>query len=252
MSFIHFDNASIEIPIFNSSNRSLRNNVLSKATGGQIEVRGSGVLSVRALDCATLRLERGTRLGLVGHNGAGKSTMLRAMAGIYEPTSGTITVSGDIAPLFDIGLGMDPDGTGWENIVLRGLYLGFSLSEIRARMDEIGQVTELGEFLDMPLRTYSTGMVTRLGFAVSTAVEPEILLIDEGIGAGDAAFIERATQRLNNFIARAGVLVVASHSEALLREWCTTGLWLEHGRPVMHGELGEVLEAYRSSQRHSA
>ena len=249
MASIRFDRVSIDIPIFNASNRSLKNNIISAATGGQIQARGSARLSVRAVDNLSIELGHGTRVGLVGHNGAGKSTLLRVIAGIYEPTSGRVTVDGEVAPLFDLGFGMDQDSNGWENIVLRGLFLGFTKKEIRRRMDDIARVSGLGEFLDMPLRTYSAGMATRLAFAVSTSIQPDILLIDEGIGAGDAAFLVQARERMQSFIGDAGLLVMASHSNDLLRQWCTTALWMEHGRLRRQGSVDEVLKAYGESIR---
>jgi ABC-2 type transport system ATP-binding protein/lipopolysaccharide transport system ATP-binding protein len=152
--------------------------------------------------------------------------------------------------MFDIGFGMDPDASGWENIILRGMLLGYSRKEIEKRSEEIGQSSGLGEFLKMPLRTYSAGMGTRLAFAVSTSITPDILLIDEGIGAGDAAFLQQAKERLRNFIGEAGLLVMASHSEELLRQWCTTGLWMEHGRQRAIGPIEEILAAY--NEAHAA
>ncbi|MFD2237499.1 ABC transporter ATP-binding protein [Aureimonas populi] len=248
MAAIIFDKVSVDIPIFDAGSRSLKNNVLAAATGGQIRPReGGGKVSVRAIDELSLELRHGARLGLVGHNGAGKSTIMRVMAGIYEPTGGTVRVEGDVAAMFDIGFGMDPEATGWENIILRGMLIGYTRPEIEARSEEIGLATGLGEFLNMPLRTYSSGMATRLAFAVSTSIKPDILLIDEGIGAGDAAFLEQAKQRLESFIGDAGLLVMASHSNDLLRQWCTTGLWMEHGRLRHLGPIEETLEAYGRS-----
>lgn len=249
MASIQLDAVSVDIPIFNISDRSLKNNIISAATGGQIRPRAgaTGRAIVRAIDALTLNLEHGERLGLLGHNGAGKSTLLRVLAGIYEPTSGRLKINGSVASMFDIGFGFDPDATGWDNIVLRGMLLGYSRREIDRLSSEIGEASGLGEFLDMPLRTYSTGMSTRLAFAVSTSITPEILLIDEGIGAGDAAFHAHAKERLKTFIGEAGLLVMASHSNGLLRQWCSTGLWMEHGRVRMHGPIEDVIGAYEAS-----
>jgi ABC-2 type transport system ATP-binding protein len=247
MTSIELRNVSVDIPIFNAGSRSLKNNIISMATGGQIQARDGAKLSIRAIEDLSLTLEQGSRLALIGHNGAGKSTLLRVMAGIYEPTRGTVRVSGNVAPLFDIGFGMDPDATGWDNIVLRGLLLGLSMKEVRSRQEEIGEASELGEFLDMPLRTYSAGMSTRLAFAVSTSIKADILLIDEGIGAGDAAFVQKAKQRLGSFIQDAGILVLASHADDILREWCDVGLWMEHGRLRGYGPLSDVLDAYKQA-----
>ncbi len=247
MASIKFETVSVDIPVFNASNRSLKNNVISAATGGQIRPRNSGRISVRAIDALSLDLQHGARVGLIGHNGAGKSTLLRVIAGIYAPTAGRVTVDGDVAPMFDLGFGMDPDATGWDNIVLRGRLLGYSKSEINAKTKDIALVSDLGEFLDMPLRTYSAGMATRLAFAVSTSIRPDILLIDEGIGAGDAAFLVQARERMKRFIGEAGLLVLASHADEMLRQWCDTGIWMEHGRMRMQGDIEDVLAAYHES-----
>lgn len=247
MTSILLDRVGIDLPILNAGSRSLKNNLLSVATGGQIELRGGSKVVVRALEDVTLSFEKGTRVALIGHNGAGKSTLLRVMAGIYEPSAGDVAVGGRVASIFDIGFGMDPDSSGWDNIILRGVMLGLSLEEIRKRQVEIGASSELGEFLDMPLRTYSAGMTTRLAFAVTTSIRADILLIDEGIGAGDAAFFQKAKRRLAAFIEEAGILVLASHSEDLVREWCDTAVWLEHGRLREQGPIEAVLASYRTS-----
>lgn len=251
MASISLQNVVVDIPIYQPANRSLKNNLLASVTGGQIRPQaGSNSVVIRAIDDMTLDIQHGARVGLIGHNGAGKSTILRVMAGIYEPTGGDVRVEGEVASMFDIGFGMDPEATGWENIILRGMYLGYSRRDIIAASPEIGALTGLGEFLDMPLRTYSAGMSTRLAFAVSTSIRPDVLLVDEGIGAGDAAFLAQAKERMRNFIGSAGILVLASHSNDLIREWCTEGLWLEHGRVRMRGAVDEVLAAYTESVGH--
>ncbi len=204
-------------------------------------------MTIQALTDVSFSLKEGDRVALIGHNGAGKTTLLRVLAGIYYPVSGTIVASGRIAPLFDVSLGMSPDSTGWENIRIRALYLGMSDAELARKIDEIAEFTELGPFLDMPLRTYSLGMQTRLAFAVSTAIEPEILLLDEGIGAGDAAFIEKANKRLDQFVDRAGIMVLASHSEALIERLCNKGIVMEHGRVRFIGSKDEAIAFYRQT-----
>jgi ABC-2 type transport system ATP-binding protein len=181
----------------------------------------------------------------VGHNGAGKSTLLRLLAGIYEPTRGTAEVRGRVAPVFDLGVGMDPEISGLENIIVRGLFLGMTRKQMEERIDDIADFTELGDFLRMPLRTYSTGMRIRLALGVVTSIDPEILILDEGIGAVDAAFLEKSKKRLSELVDRAGLLVFASHSDEFLRELCDTAIWMEHGRIRQHGPLGEVLAAYK-------
>lgn len=236
--------ASVDFPIYDLFARSLKNRVISVGTGGRFAADERHRMCVRALDAISLRLAHGARVALIGHNGAGKSTLLRVLAGIYQPTAGCVTITGRIAPLFDASLGMDPEATGYENVVLRGLFLGLSRSEIDRRMAEIVEFTDLGDFMHLPIRTYSDGMRARLSFAISTAIDPEILLLDEGIASGDAAFMERAQSRLDGFISRAGIIVLASHSEDLIRKVCTDAILLEHGRVVATGSLNEVLPQY--------
>lgn len=235
------DRVAVSFPIYGGSARSLKNRIVSGATGGRIGSDRRARTTIDALNQISLKIEHGERVALVGHNGAGKTTLLRVLAGIYPPQRGRIEVLGRVAPLFDIGLGLDPDATGYENIRLRGLYLGLSGRQVAERIDEIAAFTELGPFLDMPMRTYSLGMQTRLLFAVSTSVDPDVLLLDEGIGAGDAAFMEKANRRLRDFVDRAGILVLASHSVGLLTTLCTRAIRLEHGQIVADGQIAEVV-----------
>ena len=235
--------ASVDFPILNARSRSLKKTVLGMV-GGNISGEDK-VPVIEAVHDVTLELERGARVGLVGHNGAGKSTLLRLLAGIYEPTRGTAVVTGRVAPVFDLGVGMDPEISGYENILIRGLFLGMSRKQMDERVDDIAEFTELGNFLSMPLRTYSTGMRVRLALGVVTSIDPEILLLDEGIGAVDAAFLEKARTRLSDLVDRAGLLVFASHSDEFLKQLCTTAIWMEHGQVKQHGSLKDVLRAYR-------
>jgi ABC-type polysaccharide/polyol phosphate transport system ATPase subunit len=242
---IRLDHVSVSFPIYSGGSRSIRARLMAAGSGGRIGPDGASHVVVRGLNDVTLEIAHGDRVALIGRNGAGKTTLLRVMAGIYEPVAGTATVDGKVAPLFDVGLGMDPESSGYDNILLRGLYLGLSRSEIRAKADEIAEFTELGSFLSLPMRTYSAGMQARLSFAISTCIDPEILLLDEGVGAGDAAFLEKAKQRLDDFVGRAGILVLASHSDALVRRLCTKGVLVEQGRIIATGPLDDVLERYR-------
>lgn len=242
LSSIKLDSVAVSFPIYGGAARSLKNRIVSGATGGRIGSDQRARTTIDALRSISLKIEHGERVALLGHNGAGKTTLLRVLAGIYPPQQGRMEVTGRIAPLFDIGLGIDPDATGYDNIRLRGLYLGLTRKQVAERIDEIADFTELGPFLDMPMRTYSMGMQTRLSFAVSTSVDPEVLLLDEGIGAGDAAFMEKADKRLRAFVARAGILVLASHSVGLLTQLCTRGIRLAHGEIVADGPLTEVLQ----------
>jgi ABC-2 type transport system ATP-binding protein len=244
MASIRLDRVSVSFPIYDGRSRSIKKRVLAAAGRGRIGTGEANHLVVRALDGVSFNIEHGDRVGLIGRNGAGKTTLLRVMAGIYEPPSGTVAVEGRVAPLFDIGMGMDPESSGYENILLRGLFLGLRKAEIRAKVDEIADFTELGEFLEMPLRTYSAGMFARLAFAISTSIDPEILLLDEGIGAGDEAFLEKAKHRLDALINRARILVLASHTEELLRKLCNRAILMENGKVVATGTTDEMLERY--------
>src|ERR1044072_9211463 len=236
-------NASVDFPIFDAKSRSLKKAVLGKV-GGKIGTEQK-VPIIEALHDISVHLKEGDRVGLVGHNGAGKSTLLRLLAGIYEPTRGSSRITGKVAPVFDLGVGMDPEISGYENIMIRGLFLGMTRKQMEARTDEIAEFTELGDYLSMPLRTYSTGMRVRLALGVVTSIDPEILLLDEGIGAVDAAFLERARDRLTALVERSGILVFASHSDDFLVELCKTAIWMDEGQMKRHGSLREVLTAYK-------
>ena len=234
--------ASVEFPIFDAKNRSLKKSVLGRAGG---RITQNKVPVVEALRDIDLTLRSGDRVGLVGHNGAGKSTLLRLLAGIYEPTRGRARIRGRVAPVFDLAVGMDPEISGYENILIRGLFLGMTRKEMEGRVDEIAEFTELGDYLSMPLRTYSTGMRVRLALGVVTSIDPEILILDEGIGAVDAAFLEKARDRLRDLVDRSGLLVFASHSDEFLVELCDTAIWMDTGVIREQGPLREVVSHYK-------
>jgi len=235
--------AADDFPIFDAKTRSLKKAVLGRA-GGRIGT-DSKVPIIEALREVTVSLRRGDRVALVGHNGAGKSTLLRLMSGIYEPTRGRAVVQGKVAPVFDLAVGMDPEISGMDNILIRGLFLGMTRKQMEARVDDIAAFTELGDYLRMPLRTYSTGMRVRLALGVVTSIDPEILLLDEGIGAVDAEFLAKARTRLFELVERSGILVFASHSDEFLADLCDTAIWLEHGTIREHGPLRDVLHHYK-------
>jgi len=241
--YIETRDAWVEFPIFDAKTRSLKKAFLGKA-GGTIGRNSENVVVIEALRDITLSLRMGDRVGLVGHNGAGKSTLLRLLAGIYEPTRGRTVVRGRVAPVFDLGVGMDPEITGYENIIIRGLFLGQTRKQMAAKVDEIADFTELGEYLSMPLRTYSTGMRVRLAMGVVTSIDPEILLLDEGIGAVDAEFLKKAQSRLQALVERSGILVFASHSNEFLARLCKTAMWIDHGTVKMTGGIEEVVRGY--------
>jgi ABC-2 type transport system ATP-binding protein len=240
---INIENAYVDFPIFDAKTRSLKKAVLGKA-GGRIGTE-SKVPIIEALHDINLSIGKGERIGLVGHNGAGKSTLLRLMSGIYEPTRGRARIQGKVAPVFDLGVGMDPEISGYENIMVRGLFLGMTRKQMLERVDDIAEFSELGDYLSMPLRTYSTGMRVRLALGVVTSIDPEILLLDEGIGAVDAEFLAKARTRLNALVERSGMLVFASHSDEFLVDLCDTAIWMDHGRVRQHGPLRDVLTAYK-------
>lgn len=216
MAHISLKNVTVEFQIYGTNTRSFKRKLMRRATGGHLGQNEDGMVFVRALDNVSIELNDGDKIGLVGHNGAGKSTFLRTLAGIYKPVAGRIEISGDVSTLIDPSAGMDVDATGIENIYLRGYTLGMSKQKIHSLIDDIAEFTELGDFLDMPVKTYSAGMFSRLGFAVSTAVQPEILLVDEGLGAGDASFQNKVAQRMDEIRSNVKILVAASHDSNLL------------------------------------
>ena len=223
-------NVGVEFPIFNSSHRSLKKSILNATTGGRVAKDSKNHVVVRALDDINLELHPGDRVGLVGHNGSGKTTLLRVLSGVYAPTQGQLSIQGSIATLLDVSLGMDGEATGYENIRIRGLLMGLSMAQIDAQIDEIAEFTDLGEYLDMPMRTYSSGMTVRLGFAVSTSIHADIVIMDEWLSVGDADFQLKATQRLNDMVNRASILILASHSMDLVEKTCNKIIRMEHGK----------------------
>jgi ABC-type polysaccharide/polyol phosphate transport system ATPase subunit len=245
MSYVKVQNVSLDYPLVGVGARSLKNRILGAATGGLIS-SGDSVPIVKALRDITFSLKEGDRLGLIGHNGAGKSTLLKVLGGIYQPTSGSLTTVGKVVTTLNLSLGMEVEATGIENIIIRGLLLGMKRYEIEKKIEEIAAFTALGEYLDMPVRIYSSGMTTRLAFATVTAMESDILLMDEVIGTGDAAFIEKAEQRLNEFINRSKIIVLASHSEDVIQKFCTHTLLLEQGKMVAIGVNKEMFDLYRT------
>ena len=225
-------NVGVEFPIFNSSHRSLKKSILNVSTGGRVAQDTKNHVIVKALEGINLDLKPGDRVGLVGHNGSGKTTLLRVLSGVYAPIYGELSVKGKIATLLDISLGMDGEATGYENIRIRGLLMGLSLVEIDRLTDEIAEFTGLGDYLNMPMRTYSSGMAVRLGFAVSTSIHADIILMDEWLSVGDAEFQAKATERLSHMVDRASIMVLASHSMALVERTCNKIILMEHGKMI--------------------
>lgn len=222
----------VEFPLYGTSTRSLKKTLVRAATGGVLARDASERVVVRAIDKVSFEFHEGDRIGLIGHNGSGKSTLLRVLAGIYEPQSGILNVRGRVTSMLSITLGMDMEATGLENIFLRGHVMGVPPRKMRGLVDEIADFTGLGEYLNLPMRTYSSGMTMRLAFAVATSLDADIILMDEWLSAGDADFVEQAKARLNKMVEGARIVVLASHNHALVKDQCNRVMRLEHGKIV--------------------
>jgi ABC-type polysaccharide/polyol phosphate transport system ATPase subunit len=248
MAAMVLDGVNVDFPIYGTQ-RSLRAVLFNRATGGLIQHEGKNQdrVVVKALVDVSLKLEEGDRLGLIGHNGSGKSTLLKVMAGIYKPIAGQILVEGRVTPLFDLMPGLDHEDNAYENIFTAGLLLGLSRKQIEGKIPQIEEFCELGEYLSLPVRTYSAGMVTRLGFALSTALDPGILLVDEGIAAGDARFTERAAKRMKELFSRSSIMVLASHVPHLVKSICNKAALMDAGRILAIGPVDEILDKYYGS-----
>jgi lipopolysaccharide transport system ATP-binding protein len=247
MARISIENVSVDFPLYHGSARSLKKTVFAAASGRLGEDKRQRVV-VEALRNIDIHLQTGDRLGLIGTNGAGKTTLLRTIAGIYEPVQGRVLVEGGLNALLDPQLGMNMDLTGRENIMLRGLYNGYSKQQIRLLEDDVQAFAELGEFLDLPVRFYSSGMLVRLGFGLATAIRPEVLLMDEWFMAGDASFMAKARTRLESIVRGADILVLSSHATVAVLEWCTRVIWMDHGRIKMDGRPQDVMDCYLGTQ----
>jgi lipopolysaccharide transport system ATP-binding protein len=234
---------AVDFPIYHGNSRSLKRTVFAAASG-RLQTDARHRVVVHALRDISISLRSGDRLGLIGANGAGKTTLLRTLAGIYEPVGGRVEVEGRIGALLDPNLGMNPELTGRENIALRGLYSGLPRESIGRLEEDVQEFAELGEFLDLPMRFYSAGMIVRLGFALATAIRPEVLLMDEWFLAGDAAFMDKATARLEAMVREAEILVLSSHSPQVVLEWCTRVIRIHQGRVVDDGLPQEVMDRY--------
>jgi lipopolysaccharide transport system ATP-binding protein len=227
--YVRATDVVVEFPIYGGSSRSLKRAVIRAATGGVLAQDANDRVVVRALDRVSFEFKEGDRVGLVGHNGSGKTTLLRVLAGAYEPVSGEIEVRGRVASMLNIWLGMDHEATGYENIYMRGAVMGLRRVEIGRLVEDIADFTDLGDYLDMPLRTYSSGMAMRLAFAVSTSIPADIILMDEWLSVGDAEFASKSRERLGRLLDQAKILVLATHDETLIHSMCNTVVRLDHG-----------------------
>ena len=237
MATLIFDAVTVQYPVYNTRAKSLRSQLVRLSTGGRIEQESASVQLVTALKNASFALRDGDSVGLIGHNGAGKSTLLRTMAGVYVPVSGRVIRDGRVATVLELGAGMDSELSGYENITRMSMLLGLTQAECKARLADIEAFTQLGTFLHLPVRTYSSGMATRLMFAVATSTCPDILLVDEIFGAGDAEFQEKAARRMETLISSVGIFVFASHDHKALKRYCKRYFRLAHG------ELSEIAES---------
>lgn len=247
MALIRLNQVNIDFPIFNASSRSLKAKIINIATGGQISADQQGRVHVRALEGLNFQLNDGDRVGLLGHNGAGKSTLLRVLSGVYAPVSGEIVIEGKVGSLIDMWLGIDFESTGRENIYVRGALNGLSRSQINKEIEHITDFAELGQFIDMPVRTYSSGMYLRLAFSIATILHPDILLMDEWLSVGDGDFQVKAQERITDLITKTKILVLASHSKELVKNTCNRVIWLEHGKVKKDGAPSEILDEYFGS-----
>ena len=253
-------NVTIEFPIYDVQRRSLKHSLLIDRikqaktklipgmVGGEIDANASGKVIIRAINEISFEINEGERVGIIGHNGAGKSTLLRMIAGIYAPIHGTIDVEGTPMPMFSMNEGVDPDSTGLEMIWTRGVMLGMSREEIKEVTDKVVEFAELGEYIHLPIRTYSDGMLVRLAFGIATSVTPEILIMDELIGAGDTAFVEKANQRIKEFVGSAGIVLLASHDIGIVSTWCDRVILMNRGRIIQDGPAGEIIAAYQAGE----
>ena len=248
MAEIVLEDVTIQIPIYDIGASSLRKMILSKTVGGRFETSGSHLI-VDALKDVNFEAHDGDRIALIGNNGSGKSTLLRLLADVYPASSGRVKVVGEVSAMFDPMLGMSLDATGMENIRICGRLWGLSATQVNSSVDDITEFTELGDYLNVPVRTYSTGMLLRLAFAIATVRDPEILLLDEVVGVGDATFFAKAFDRLQSVIHRSQILFLASHADEILRKICNKAIWLDQGNLMQYGNLESVLAAYRGRSK---
>jgi ABC-2 type transport system ATP-binding protein/lipopolysaccharide transport system ATP-binding protein len=239
---ISLNNISLEFPVYHANARSLKKQFLNLTAGGKLLKTSANSISVKALDDISLTIEHGDRIGVIGPNGAGKSTLLRVLSRIYEPSSGTIHIKGKVSPLLDLMFGIEPELTGYENIFTRGILLGLTHGEIRQKISSIADFTGLGDYLAMPVRTYSAGMQLRLAFGVATSIYPEILILDEVVGVGDLDFMDKAKARLSELIAQSGIVVLATHSSDMIREICNKVILLKNSKLLFFGGVDEGLK----------
>lgn len=247
MSSIILENITLDYPIFGSNLRLITKRIASLATAGKIS-SNEKIQFVRSLNNISLTINPGDKVALIGGNGAGKTSLLKVISGIFKPTKGKVKVNGNVTTILGFGFGLEEEATGYENIILGGLSLGYTIKQMLAKTHSIGEFTELGEFLNMPIKTYSSGMKARLAFAITISFDPGILIIDEGIGVGDKQFLNKAQKRIEDFLNNASTLILASHSSELLKKFCTRGLVLKNGNIKFDGSIDSALDYYNEQQ----
>lgn len=245
MAHVLVENASVDLAVYNTRGRALKSEILRRTVGGGLQ-NGPDKTSqlVQALNRVSFEARDGDRIGVIGGNGAGKTSLLRVLSRVYTPTAGRVVIKGRISALFDLSMGMDMDATGYENIRMQSIMLGSGYKEAAEIIADVEEFSQLGEFLALPVRTYSSGMMLRLAFGVSTAVHPDIVILDEIIGVGDAEFSDRAEKRLMAMIQKASIMFLASHSNVAIKRFCNRALWMKGGQLMLDGPPDEVLDAY--------
>jgi ABC-2 type transport system ATP-binding protein/lipopolysaccharide transport system ATP-binding protein len=243
MASIEARDVSVDYQIYTAQSRSFKTH-LFRSVGGAIRVTDDSRVIISALKNVTLSFKPGDRVALIGGNGAGKSTLLKIVAGILEPTAGSLHLSGRVSSLLDMSMGMDLEATGYENIIMRSVFLGATFAQAKARIPAIEEFSELGEYLQFPMRTYSTGMSLRLSFAIATSIQPQILVLDEMISAGDAAFAAKARARMKEIVNNLEILVLASHDMQIVKSLCTRAVVLSHGTVLADTSVDEALANY--------
>ena len=249
MSSISLRHVSVEFPVYQTGARSIKKALIAGATMGNLARGAHDRVIARALHDVSLHIRDGERVAILGANGAGKTTLLKVLTGIYKPTGGRINIRGCVMTLLDQGVGLNPDATGRENIILRGMYMGIRPRDMRVQIEDITEFTELGGYLDLPVRTYSSGMMIRLALAISTCIQPEILIVDEWLSAGDEQFLIKARQRMEQFVQGSRILVLASHSLDLARQWCSRAILLRQGVVAAEGPIENVISSYLGRDR---
>lgn len=246
MAKIDLQSVSVEYPIYNINARSFKKRFLRLATGSAVVKDANQHVVVKALNNLSLTFEHGDRIGLIGHNGSGKSTFLRLLAGIYEPSDGSLHIDGKVSALLDLMSGTETEITGYENIYYRGTLMGLTKEQIDQQAKEIAELTGLGDYLSMPVRTYSAGMIMRLVFAISTSIQPDILLIDEVFSAGDADFMQKAHQRMVSLLNQSNIVVMATHFDDLIKTFCNKAILMEAGNVKYFGAVDKAIELYHA------